>query len=67
MIIGVPGSGKIHTIVHFLRVAKRLGKKVILFGVNHPAIDSLLIRLLEHEEEQKVPEGERIKFVKVIS
>ena len=67
MIIGVPGSGKVHTIIHFLRVAKKLGKKVILFGVNHSAIDSMLIRLLEYEEEQKIDESDRINFVKVIS
>lgn len=67
MVIGVPGSGKVETMVRFVRVAKKLGLKVILFGVNHTAIDALLVRLLQHEEELKLDEDERVKFVKVIS
>jgi len=67
MVIGVPGSGKVTSIIRFLRIAKKLKKKVILFGVNHPAIDSLLIGLLKHEEEMGVEEDDKIKFVKVIS
>ena len=67
MVIGVPGSGKNTSIVHFLRVAKKLRKKVIMFGVNHGAIDNLLLTLLRLEEEKEVEESQRINFVKVIS
>ena len=52
MIIGVPGSGKVETIIHFLRIAKKLRLKVILFGVNHTAIDHLLLSLMAQEEEK---------------
>ena len=67
MVIGVPGSGKVTTIIHFLKIAKKLKKKVILFGVNHASIDSLLLGLLKVQEEQDIPVGERINFIKVIS
>ena len=51
MVIGVPGSGKVTSIIRFLKIAKKRRFKVVLFGVNMQSIDSLLISLLEYEEE----------------
>lgn len=67
MVIGVPGSGKVQTIIRFVQVAKKLKQKVILFGVNHTSIDNLLLALLALEEKQEIAEENRVKFVKVIS
>ena len=55
MVIGVPGSGKLWTQVHMLRVVKALGHKVCLFGVNQNVLDKLLITLLDFEEKTNVP------------
>jgi DNA replication ATP-dependent helicase Dna2 len=48
MVIGVPGSGKQVTMVRFLTIAKQLGLKVVLFGVNQTSLDSILMKLLEY-------------------
>lgn len=48
MVIGVPGSGKQVTMVRFLTIAKQLGLKVVLFGVNQTSLDSILMKLLQY-------------------
>ena len=53
MIIGVPGSGKHEVIARFLLLARKLGKKVLVMGINNQTIDNVIFRLLALQEKFK--------------
>lgn len=44
-ILGVPGSGKIHTMVALTRILASLGKKVLIVSFANNAVDNILLRL----------------------
>ncbi len=63
IIVGGPGTGKHHLIAVILLLAKVMKIKIVVFGVNHQRLDSILLRLLKLQKKFK--EIKASKFVRM--
>ncbi|KAM3718203.1 DNA replication ATP-dependent helicase/nuclease DNA2 [Dirofilaria immitis] len=54
IIEGFPGSGKTSTLVVLIRCLIYLGRTVLVTSHTHSAIDNLLLKLIEHIDENKI-------------
>jgi len=48
-------------------LAKKLKKKVVLFGVNTTALDAILLKILDYQEKNNLPDSEKLNFIKIVS
>ncbi|KAG2004575.1 DNA replication helicase dna2, variant 2 [Coprinopsis cinerea AmutBmut pab1-1] len=53
LILGMPGTGKTTVIAALIRVLVALGKTVLLASYTHSAVDSILRKLSESEEDEE--------------
>lgn len=51
----------------FILLAKKLQLKLFIFSVNNSSIDSLLRRVMELEQENKIVKKNKVNFIKVAS
>lgn len=54
LILGMPGTGKTTTIAEIIRVLVKMGKRVLLTSYTHSAVDTILLKLAEHDERMDV-------------
>ncbi len=62
---GMPGTGKTSLIVALVRVMVGLGKSVLLTSYTHTAVDNILLKLKERQEEEGGGTGGFIRLGRV--